>query len=91
MKLKKTIQKIQKTIKCIFTLFNQIYKCMKTTKNKIHKIWLMIFAVFCLISCGVTKATISKPAQGTQTTITITTNNPITTNVDPSVELKKGE
>lgn len=91
MKLKKTIRKIQKTIKCIFTLFNQIYKCMKTTTNKIHKIWLMMSVVFCLMSCGVTKATISKPAQGTQTTITITTNNPITTNVDPSVELKKGQ
>lgn len=39
-------------------------------------------------SCGVTKATISKPAEGTQTTITITTNNPISTNVTPNVELK---
>ncbi len=39
-------------------------------------------------SCGVTKATISKPAEGTQTTITITTNNPISTNVSPSVELQ---
>ncbi len=38
-------------------------------------------------SCGVTKATISKPAEGTQTTITITTNNPISTNVAPNVEL----
>lgn len=43
-------------------------------------------------SCGVTKATISKPAEGTQTTITITTNNPISTNVNPNVELnKKGD
>lgn len=42
-------------------------------------------------SCGVTKATISKPAEGTQTTITITTNNPITTNVSPSVELQNNK
>ncbi len=42
-------------------------------------------------SCGVTKATISKPAEGTQTTITITTNNPISTNVSPSVELKNNK
>ncbi len=40
-------------------------------------------------SCGVTKATISKPAEGTQTTITITTNNPISTNVSPTVKLQK--
>lgn len=42
-------------------------------------------------SCGVTKATISKPAEGTQTTITITTNNPISTDVSPSVELNKAK
>ncbi len=42
-------------------------------------------------SCGVTKATISKPAEGTQTTITITTNNPISTNVSPSVELQNNK
>lgn len=40
-----------------------------------------------LSSCGVTKATISKPAEGTQTTITITTNNPISTQVTPSVTI----
>ena len=38
-------------------------------------------------SCGVTKASISKPAEGTQTTITITTNNPITTTASPDVDL----
>lgn len=42
-----------------------------------------------LVGCGVTKATISKPASGTQTTITITTNNPISTNVNPNVEIDK--
>lgn len=31
--------------------------------------------------CGITRATISKPAEGTSTTITITTNNPISTSV----------
>lgn len=44
---------------------------------------------FAMSSCGVTKATISKPAEGTQTTITITTNNPISTDVSPTVELNK--
>lgn len=48
-------------------------------------------AAFCtaigLSSCGVTKATISKPAEGTSTTITITTNNPISTTVNPETNL----
>lgn len=41
-----------------------------------------------LQSCGVTKATINKPAAGTYTTVTITTANPMTTNVQPNMELK---
>lgn len=40
---------------------------------------------FC--SCGSTRAVISKPAEGTTTTITITTNNPISTNVDPTIDV----
>lgn len=40
-----------------------------------------------LSSCGTTKAYISRPAEGTQTTITITTNNPISTQVSPNVTL----
>lgn len=41
-----------------------------------------------LTSCGVTKATIQRPAEGTVTTVTITTNNPITTNTTPNINLK---
>lgn len=46
-----------------------------------------ILATLGATSCGVTKATISKPAEGTQTTITITTNNPITTDINPSINI----
>lgn len=46
-----------------------------------------ILATLGATSCGVTKATISKPAEGTQTTITITTNNPITTDIQPSINI----
>lgn len=42
-----------------------------------------------MMSCGVTKATIARPAEGTHTTITITTNNPITTDVTPNLNLGK--
>lgn len=40
-----------------------------------------------LVSCGVTKAYIQRPAEGTTTTVTITTNNPISTNTTPTVDL----
>lgn len=42
-----------------------------------------------LCSCGVTSARISKPQQGTVTTVTITTNNPITTDVAPDIQLNQ--
>lgn len=44
-----------------------------------------VAATLGMTSCGVTKATISKPAEGTQTTITITTNNPISTDISPNI------
>ncbi len=69
-----------------------------TTKNVLTEVLKAIAYVITAIlatlgatSCGVTKATISKPAEGTQTTITITTNNPITTDLSPNVELNKNK
>lgn len=66
-----------------------------TTKKLLKEILKAIIYVLTAVlttlgatSCGVTKATISKPAEGTQTTITITTNNPITTNVEPNTNLQ---
>jgi len=43
-----------------------------------------ILAAFGLSSCGVTKAYITQPKDGSTTSITITTNNPISTSVDPT-------
>lgn len=64
--------------------------------NKLQNLLLTSAKLLCiclltsvLAGCGVTKATISKPAEGTSTTITITTNNPISTNVNPNVEIAK--
>lgn len=48
---------------------------------------IFIFLCVAFASCGVTKATVQNPAAGTSTTITITTNNPITTDVSPDVKL----
>lgn len=45
-------------------------------------------ALLGLTSCGTTRATIAKPAEGSYTTITITTNNPIQTNTNPNLQLK---
>lgn len=58
------------------------------------RVFLSLFLVmFSLLvsSCGVTSARISKPAQGTTTTVTITTNNPITTDVSPDVKLQNSK
>lgn len=59
----------------------------KKIKNNQFIQTALVFTSFITPACGVTKATISKPAEGTSTTITITTNNPMTTNVSPNVEL----
>ena len=49
---------------------------------------LTAFVSLSLMSCGTTRATIQRPAEGTTTTITITTNNPITTDVTPNINPK---
>lgn len=46
-----------------------------------------VAATLGMASCGITRATIARPASGSSTTITITTNNPITTDVSPDVEI----
>lgn len=45
--------------------------------------------VIALCSCSVTKATIKGANEGTTTTVTITTNNPVTTETTPTVELNR--
>ena len=66
-----------------------------TTKKVLKEILKAIIYVLTAVmttlgatSCGITKATISKPAEGTQTTVTITTNNPISTNVEPNTNVQ---
>lgn len=44
----------------------------------------MLISIIILSSCGSTKVSVSQPAEGTSTTITVTTNNPITTEVNPT-------
>lgn len=54
---------------------------------KKYLIWanMILFAsLVSLCSCGSTRVSVEKPAAGTQTTITVTTNNPITTTVNPT-------
>ena len=45
---------------------------------------LMLISIIILSSCGSTKVSVSQPAEGTSTTITVTTNNPISTQVNPT-------
>lgn len=53
-----------------------------------RRLIIVPFVALVLCSCGVTKATISRPAEGTTTTITISTNNPISTDVSPNVTIQ---
>ena len=46
------------------------------------KILFLATIISIVCSCGSTRVTVDRPATGTQTTITVTTNNPITTNID---------
>lgn len=69
----------------------QMKNLLKEILKAIVYVLTAVLATLGATSCGVTKATISKPAEGTQTTITITTNNPITTDVSPNVELNKNK
>lgn len=59
------------------------------TFTRTRRILTAIIACCVLSSCGTTRATITKPAEGTTTTITITTNNPISTDVSPELNSKK--
>lgn len=77
--MKKQKKKAMKKIKVI----------LEKIKRFLEKIIKGIVVLIGLTSCGSTKAVISKPAEGTSTTITITTNNPITTNVEPTLNTKQ--
>lgn len=47
----------------------------------------LISAVLLFTSCGVTRAVVTNRAEGTTTTISITTNNPTEVNTTPDVDL----
>lgn len=66
----------------------QQQKIKNSVKTIITALAVIVATIFGLSSCGTTRATITKPAEGTSTTITITTNNPITTNTNPNVDYK---
>lgn len=86
--LKKKLRKLQKAIKRIRLFLNQTYKNYISMKSAIKKIMLLLALAVMVSACGSTKVSVDRPAQGTCTTITVTTNNPITTEVNPNVELK---
>ena len=90
-KLKNLIKRLKKTIKTIYNFIKQTKNNYNKMKLTIRTIWACVLACLILQSCGTTKATVSKPAAGTSTTITITTNNPVTTDVSPEVNLKGKE
>lgn len=86
-KVKQLNKRIAKTNKAIQLFLKQTLKNYQCMKKKLKDIWL-IAIIFAMASCGNTKVSVEKPSAGTQTTITVTTNNPITTNVNPSLDAK---
>ena len=82
------MRKLQKVVKRINLFVTQTIKNYKSMKQAIKKIMLVLVVSIVTCSCGSTKVAVDRPAQGTSTTITVTTNNPITTEVNPNVELK---
>lgn len=49
---------------------------------------LAVFGSLCITSCGLTRATVTNRADGTTTSISITTSNPTSVNASPNVDLK---
>lgn len=62
-------------------------KILQEVLKALAYILTTVAATLGMASCGITRATIARPASGSSTTITITTNNPITTDVSPDVDL----
>lgn len=62
-------------------------KILQEVLKALAYILTSVAATLGMASCGITRATIARPASGSSTTITITTNNPITTDVSPDVDL----
>lgn len=82
---KKTLKKMHKAFK---SYADRERKSITTLFRALSKSFALLIGVVVCISCGSTKVQVSKPAQGTCTTITVTTNNPITTNVEPNTNTK---
>lgn len=59
----------------------------KAIAGAITAILAAIGAALGFSSCGVTKASIVTPREGSTTSITISTNMPITTQVDPATSV----
>lgn len=63
-------------------------KILKIVFSALIAAMTAILAALGLQSCGSTKVSVNKPTNGTYTEIKVTTNNPISTDVAPNVELK---
>lgn len=86
------MKKIKQTKKALQTWWKKHKANNEKFANALHKIWLGMFLFMCLsyCGCGTTKltATIHQPQDGTQNTITITTNTPISTDVQPNTNVE---
>ena len=88
-KIRNVKQKTKNVYKKHVKRFKKMYKLTKTYLENMKKYFYLslIIVAVTFASCSTTKASVKGLAEGTTTTITITTNNPVTTNTTPNVEL----
>ncbi len=85
--MKEIISKVLKSNKEILNFISKTTKNYNNMIERLKEIWLLAI-LFVLCSCGTTQVSVQKPAEGTQTTITVTTNNPIKTDINPTINTK---
>lgn len=86
-KLKRLISKVLKSNRAVLEFITKSIKNFNSMKEKLKKIWFVAILIT-MTACGTTQVSVQKPAEGTQTTITVTTNNPNKTDINPTINMK---
>ena len=90
MKTKKLMKNLAKTATVLNKFMLNVRKEFLTMLNKLAKIWGFATATsMACTSCGtVVKAAVTQPKDTAKTTITISTNTPVKTQVDPNTNVE---
>lgn len=76
------------SIKNLISLLADAPKWLKAVAAALLFVLISLFVLLSILSCGaITRATVRNTADGTSTTVTISTNNPTSMTVSPDVDL----